>query len=411
MNAKQVGALLLALLTVAVMPGCGTKTSGPSNPSSAESEAPAYPWMAGESPIPDRRIGISRQGLGGLGFTVTEAGYYIMGWDPRLPGTGCLFYGDHGSDTIVKLCGRPDCDHLNEDCNAWFNSGGNVYYDGSHLFVVNSPRFGLFRVTRMDLDGSNQEVILDMDSFSSLGLSSQCSMLQIVNGVFSMLSKRLDENGNRSDIQVYYKLDGSMEEPGIMAGDGDMCMMHGDGKGNFIDSGHLDMVRAWDPETNEVHELTEKKGSGYYGMEDAWYVIDGVIYHLNYASGEEEVLLDTGLRLEENEKMVLRCFPDHLMLQIDRHTDDSKSAYTSFYFYNWAMELVGQIDRIDTPHIYVCGETADRLIISAHPVSIVPQFYIEKSEFGTGHIELHEFNMPDIDWEAAEEVTNSMLGG
>ena len=409
MKVKQIGALLLALLMVAVMPGCETKTSGPSASSSDEGESYAYPWMAGESPIPSRRTGLTRQGIGGWvgGFAVTDMGYYIMGDDIRFSGN-YIFYGDHESDTIIKLCGRPDCDHLNEDCNARFDSSDSVYYDGSHLFVNEIPKYSPPRVIRMDLDGGNQEVILDMRDYSSLRLGSQFSMGRIINGVFSFATTRLNESGERVNSVIYYKLDGSMEEPGIVS-DSRMSTMKNDGEGNYIDCKGT-VVRTWDPETNEVRELTENKGDGYYGMEDAWYVIDGVIYHLNYASGEEEVLLDTGLRLEENEKMILRCFPDHLALKIDHHTDDKKSAYSSFYFYNWAMESVGQIDRVDGWFVLLCGETADRLIISDYPYNIVPQYYIDKSEFGTGHIELHEFNMPDIDWEAAEEKLNSLSG-
>ncbi len=406
MKAKQMGALLLAVLMLSMLAGCGTKAGGPSSPSSTENETPAYPWMAGESPIPDRRIGLTRQGIGGWvgGFAVTETGYYIMGNDPCIPGDSCLFYGDHGSDTIVKLCGRPDCDHLNKDCNAWFDSSDSVYYDGSYLFVNDTP--GTPRVIRMDLDGGNQEVVFDLANFSSLRLGSQYSMMRIINGIFSFSATRLNESGEREPSVVYYKLDGSMEEPGIVP-ESRMAMMESDGEGNFISIATKGaMILAWDPETNEVRELTEKRGSGYYGMEDAWYVNDGVIYHLNYASGKEEVLLDTGLRLEENESMSLSCFPDHLALQVD----NSKSAYSSFYFYNWAMEPIGQIDRIDGSLIMICGETADRLIISSYPISIVPQYYVEKSDFGTGHVELHEFNMPDIDWAAAEEKLNSISG-
>ncbi len=406
MKAKQMGALLLAVLMLSMLAGCGTKAGGPS---STENETPAYPWMAGESPIPGRRIGLDRQGIGGFvgGFAVTETGYYIMGMDPCIPGDSCLFYGDHGSDTIVKLCGRPDCDHLNEDCNALFDSSDSVYYDGSHLFVEEIPKFGPPRVIRMDLDGSNQEVVLDMSNFSSLRLGSQYSMMRIVNGTFTFVTTRLNESGERVNSVIYYKLDGSMEEPGIVP-DSRISMMRGDAEGNYIDC-MGSVVRAWDPEANAVHELTGKKGDGYYGMEDAWYVNDGVIYHLNYASGEEEALLDTGIRLEENETMSLYCFPDHLVLQERHNTDNSKSAYSSFSFYNWAMELVGQIDRVDGRFIRIVGETEDRLIISTHDL-VIPQFYIEKSDFGTGHVELHEFNMPDIDWAAAEEKLNSLSG-
>ena len=64
-----------------------------------------------------------------------------------------LLYGDHGSDTLVKLCGRPDCDHTGQDCNAYFpQSGSSVcYYDG-YLYVTTIG--GGAKLYRMNPDGS-----------------------------------------------------------------------------------------------------------------------------------------------------------------------------------------------------------------------------------------------------------------
>ncbi len=406
MKAKQTGALLLAVL-MAVLSSCGTKAGGPSGPSSVEAESPAYPWMAGESPIPDRHVGLScdlegRQG----GFACTETGYYIVGEDER-DNKNYIFYGDYGSDTLVKLCGRPDCDHLNEDCNARFDSCDSVYYDGSHLFVNEAPFPGKPRVIRMDLDGSNQEVVLDLADFVTSQMSfGNYYAPHISNGVFFLCTTRLDESGNRVAAQIYYKLDGSMEEPAVVPGSLLATLVECDSDGNFVDSHYYETVRVWDPETGEVHELTENRGSGYYGMEEAWYIKDGVICHLNYASGEEEALLDTGILPGEDDFITLLCFPDCLVLHIQHQPKEHEDRRSTFYFYNWAMEPVGDVT-IQGSWITLCGETEDRLIFNS---DYLPWCYVDKADFGTGHIELHEFNMPDMDWDAIQAAYQETLG-
>ena len=36
--------------------------------------------------------------------------------------------------------------------------------------------------------------------------------------------------------------------------------------------------------------------------------------------------------------------------------------------------------------------------------------YVDKADFGTGHIELHEFNMPDMDWDAIKAAYQGSFG-
>ena len=74
------------------------------------------------------RTGLYRQ-AGSLGqneFECTDDGVYFMNVyleveDEMMEGVApYLFYADHNSDTVIKLCGRPDCTHNTLECNAVF---------------------------------------------------------------------------------------------------------------------------------------------------------------------------------------------------------------------------------------------------------------------------------------------------
>lgn len=118
--------LLALALCVLLLAGCTAPV--------VETTSPPEPEYIGNSPVPNIRTGISSQSMStlGNGMEVTESGVYFMCY-PK--GLTYLLYADHDSDTFVKHCARPDCTHSDRFCNAYFENGTNVYYDGTHLYV------------------------------------------------------------------------------------------------------------------------------------------------------------------------------------------------------------------------------------------------------------------------------------
>ncbi len=102
-------------------------------PSVAPAEPTDFPdgnWRASHSPIPARRTSISRQCVAALqnGFESTDTGAYFLCNIPSEDGLFTyLLYCDHDSDTVVKLCGRPDCGHSGKDCNAYTSVPGAMF--------------------------------------------------------------------------------------------------------------------------------------------------------------------------------------------------------------------------------------------------------------------------------------------
>lgn len=315
-----------------------------------------------------------------------------------------MFYGDHGSDTIIKLCGRPDCMHNNADCNAFFNRGCSIcYYDG-HLYTV--QRMSDYRnheLIRMDLDGTNRISVVDT---REIGTGFDGSTMHLVwNGIFSLGLISLNENGEEITDMYYYRLNGSMDglEPANMglpcANDGDHFLVYCTGP-----DGNLGYSR-WEHQAQEVTYLTDVGAEGYYGIEDAWYILDGVIYHDVYEEAGPQAVFDTGLRGYKR----LYCYPDCLVVSDSVSMEDKLAGAElntiELNFYNWNFEHLGQVE-LDYPRSsnfvnVICGETPDRIILT-DSASFYPRYYIEKSEFGTGNIEIHAYNLPDLIEELSE---------
>ncbi len=134
--------IALAAALLLAFSGC-TPSVAPAEPT----DFPGGNWRASHSPIPARRTGIAQQGIYTRqnGFESTDAGAYIMCDLPAEDGWfAYLLYCDHDSDTVVKLCGRPDCDHNGKDCNAYFPGGFNICFFDGYLYTTQSIKSVLF---------------------------------------------------------------------------------------------------------------------------------------------------------------------------------------------------------------------------------------------------------------------------
>lgn len=410
MKRQMIRLLALLLAMALLLAGCMDNASDTpdlenSTPHPEGSPGPDYPWLADHSPIPEQRTGIKREGISGYphGFECTDIGVYFIAGSPGNDGDW-LYYGDHGSDTIIKLCGRPDCGHNGRDCNAYFQSACSIVCYGGYLYVAAGAFGAGTQLIRMNLDGTNRVAVLESTTIEGKPYGGEGSPT-LCNGMFFVSKYYPGSEGGTWD-HYYYKLDGSIEqlEPTLMGNiygsDGDYLIVSGGAGGDFEKFGG-DGRYLWDPNNSEREPLylTDQMGLGHYGAEDAYYIRDSVIYHLNYAEGQEEILLNTGLEGTGN----LACFPDCFVVSIRPAGDDpEETVHTTLHFYNWDFEHLGQVEleytsmRITDYWNYIVGETAERIILTNSLTT--PRYYIEKSDFGTGHIEIHEYNMPDVDW-------------
>ena len=380
-----------------------------------ETTAPTEPEYIGNSPVPNIRTGIKSQTGASNEIEVTDSGIYVLcsaGF-----GQSYLLYADHGSDTFVKLCARPDCEHSNRQCNAYFESSSGLYYDGSHLFVGEQSA-SVVKVYQLDPDGGNRTVVMDnADVRKGYRYSSSVT---IRNGVCTFSLGKL-ENGNETETAFYYKLDGSMEQPeqapagySFSYDDGRNILMVGPGKHTeLFESGRY----LWDPDTNTAQWIVDQpeRYYGYVSVNGIYYMDGGQLCFRPAGTEEREVLFDTGLDGEYE----LEAYPDFFVVRDTvlwwkEGREEASLDGQTLRFYTWDFEYLGacEIDYpVDGSRIYekiITGETKDRLYLAAYERG-VPQYYIDKSDFG-GEIKIHPLELPeDIEEFYREQYEESHL--
>ncbi|MDE6580356.1 MAG: hypothetical protein K2K41_07470 [Ruminiclostridium sp.] len=301
--------LITAILLCAVLAGCSNTV--PSH---------EIPLENSNCPISTMRTGTERQGIKsmGNGFECTQDGSYFM-YD-EFGGGSWLLYIDHGSDTVFKLCGRPDCTHTDSECNAFFKGAyGICYYDG-FLYTININQENPFDLTnkdiiRMNLDGTERTVVYNTANFAHSNKYENIVDEKIFNGVLFFMAGKLNEDGVTIFDSGFYKLDGSMDEPKLepffapfLFADGESFV----GNVDYDEENELWVNGIWDPNKGIVEELYKAdnlNAYGYIGTKAHYYVENGVIIEDSYTEGKKE-LIDTGLKGDYQ----LACFPDCMAL-------------------------------------------------------------------------------------------------
>ncbi len=395
--------LLIVLLILALLlAGCQNENIPPlvpdgTRPPDIEPTA-TYDWMAGESPVPNRRIGLTRVGVNLFYHAVSPKGVYFM-QEAQDPKDSYIWYTDHGSDQMIKLCGRADCNHNNEDCNAYVFGGSLISYYGGYLYAIwGNMSEDDCKLIRMEPDGSNHVTVLDFVEFAKEngGDFVQCEKITEGYLLFQTLAWKTVTNGSSQTtsaetVDYYlYKLDGSKGAPkekttrGMLYNCGDMVLSFD------VDPESETGYSLWstDLDTDTATFLTHHPGvPGYYDEEQGYYFRDGAICRLTYSTQEEEILVDTGLE----EDYFLFVFPDCMVLA----RSGFEGGDQNLYIYNWAFELV---DTVATGlggntglQFSLIAETAERFILTTTYLGM-PKYYINKAELGTGDVKLHKFN-------------------
>lgn len=159
---KSVAPLLILALLLC---GCHKEESGRENrPLDVEPTA-SYDWVAGESPVPVKRIGMLQRNASGVNVAVSDSGVYFI---PENGQTETyIYYMDNASDSLIKLCGRVDCNHNSSDCNAYIYDGGAMTYYRGYLYVLSGEiSESQCELIRLEPDGSRHTVELDLLDFA-----------------------------------------------------------------------------------------------------------------------------------------------------------------------------------------------------------------------------------------------------
>lgn len=398
--------IILALLLV------GCRQNQPPEATSPVDQEPTmvYDWAAETSPIPVKRIGTLRAGLNNSTVTaVSPTGVYylyeIMYLAGETPLSPVILYADNGSDTFIRLCGRPDCTHETEDCNAYVKGGKMLFYYNGYLYVVaeesgDGPGNVKCQLIRINPDGTDRVMVADFEEFAKeQGCDyAQCDMVTDGYVIFKTCKwekKPDDSMSGRAQATYRYKLDGSMEQPEkveskgmIMYSCGDVLLTYHPESEN---GGKYGSYWDWDPETDSLTYLTDHPDEpGWFGQTEAYYFMDGAVRHLTYATGQEEVVIQTDLQGD----YYACCFPDCIVIVSN---SVKASSDKNLYIYNWDFKHIATVPfEFSGKMLYsqaIIGETVDKILLTTSSIFPVPTHYIDKAELGSGDVQLHKFNL------------------
>ena len=107
-----------------------------------------------------------------------------------------LYYYDEASGISDKLCGKPECDHNNHNCNAYADGMGGVQvYDGKIYYVMREGS-----LYRMDLEGKNQEPVM---ALRYLGGGNGRWVIHRGNVFSSVVQTVVEEGEGRENFTLY----------------------------------------------------------------------------------------------------------------------------------------------------------------------------------------------------------------
>ena len=400
----------------------------------------------------DERVGRFRQDLS-TNFTLSDEGIYCVREEltveydeegtPYEVDARFLLYCDNQSDTFIKACGRPDCRHNDHTCDAWLSPfTGIVYSDGKSLYYIdripgateaivrgrelNAEEIGELErlpaaLIRMDEDGKNRTKIADLYPAEEKGYFTGSRA-----EVYSLGYVQWDLCHSENEEQTYVNRYGAIEDSAYLRKMADpepedvrsrsavntvgqeIYYLYSGSAGDDPDESIYNTIYKWDPAGNTMQKAGEVPAgkAGCYREEGAYYAENGEIKRWDYETHAEETLLDTGF----NGADMVYGFPDCLMI-MDRLVKgkDEEEQEAELRFYDWDLKELGtcripleEDDVFRMPDGSVLrqvlwGETEERILFCKHwHVNVsVPAYYIEKSDFGTGEIRLHEYHFPE----------------
>ena len=242
---KILSLILIAMLLLGLLCGCGTQQNSTSDNSKNEADTGS---------ISSRREGIHRESLPFPGrFAASEDGVYSLNPvdRPNANSQTVLFYTDYGSDSAVRVCSRPDCAHNDESCDAVLQDAsiitfynGYLYYSEVSIRSDSDYRLSL-KVIRVDPDGRNRICVMDTQKYAQFD-NGDFGYPDFSDGMFFFKFFWLDEGGAEQVQTYYYKLDGSLSElqpvdvPLLFGTDGDKTF--------FYDPEEKVEYSVWNPE-------------------------------------------------------------------------------------------------------------------------------------------------------------------
>lgn len=310
------------------------------------------------------------------GLCVTEDTIYFY-WDEH------LLFTDKDTGITLPLCGKPECTHTDNSCNAYIGgeAAGLRVYDGKLYWIEDGQN-----VMRMGLDGTAHERVTSLDPSLRTQISGDSTWVIHRGYVYLAGARDAVMDGERKSVFTVYAKpldsgDGFTVMSAVRNGSGSYCAMRPVGNDLYIVTNSteyedwetregpaeiLDFYR-WDSKTRKAERLYSQDGNtpegvGFYAGCFPLPVPGDGVYFCDVVESEDDALaarimklsFDTGTVEETGSFPVPETWPrftaDHVIVS-------TLSENSFLRFYDYSGELLFECGPLDAaPGAMLMGE-------------------------------------------------------
>jgi len=334
--------------------------------------------------INDRKFTHYRQSDGCFSqFIETYKGTYYLA-------NSFVYFSSDGISEYLKLCSRPDCKHNNADCNAYVNSNSIAYYNGYIYYV--SIYQGSYWLFKMNMDGTDHINVKELASIKERFTGFfEHGYLYFYKGLIGM-------QGN-TDKFIYKTAvydNGDAEVITDTSDIGEICMFYPQNEYLYFyvytDEMMYSIYRYSTVKFRWEDPINIKSGPGNVFINTDkvfWYVNGEGFYEYTYETKRIEHVADS-----IDSGLYGVSYNDEYIYAFQYFETKYSSVSPMFYIFDRQYNLVDSV-LIDIKmedyfsSLYVT-ELEDIVLISTSILKRPPDYYLVKSEFGSGDITLRK---------------------
>lgn len=325
-----------------------------------------------------------------------------------------IYYYQKSSKKLELLCGKPECDHSTEDCNAYIRSTMGIQYYNGFLYVVSAN--DQFMLKKINMDGSERENIGSLAVGGSIVETNNSgnSIFWIIHRgyiyyTYSASASTGSEDTyhlNNSNYIFRMSLEGDKEPECIMKLPYiSHCSLKGIGSYVYITTWDMDLISGnicrYNTETgnlewfeslgNNIKECTEK---------------DGLIYYMqtNEENSEFKLMSYSTATKQTNEITSINArawsifYDEDFLYLLYGYTYNGPPDMTRFYVMDWNYSIIANVELeesngyrswlgTDDNCIYILRQRTDE---TARGESSYFIEYIEKDDLADGEYSIQE---------------------
>ncbi|MBQ1411345.1 MAG: hypothetical protein IIY94_08735 [Oscillospiraceae bacterium] len=329
-------------------------------------------------------------------FVETLDNYY---YGLAMENGGFIYFCPRGGKTFFPLCNKPNCKHENSDCNAYYGDAFG-YYDGALYALEMSTDPRRFDIVKMKLDGSDHQKVAEieiseMGAYSFLPAFHHGKLYLYSPSFFTSDMENQEDRLIIMDLADYSRTDDSI------CTEGNPLFQQYYKEKMYGQSINMDDNRLFELNT-VTGEITTPIPISESGLcVNGLYATDATLYYLEGTQGSSEENKETETNssgfyeYDINSGTIKNCGMPVADIQYALYDEDYIYA-TSFrrnhdmditiYILTRDYQLVDQIE--STEGLYIAAVTSDRIFFADYFSNTAIDFYLDKSQIGSGSLQL-----------------------